>query len=104
MTFVAKPRLHHLPFPFGQSFEELPDSSAAVPRVGGHFLLLRPRTGEKSKNLEEILDLTTRAAHEQELFPPADWDFIEWLAEWGREVRRRHLRCRRSGEAEYRHP
>ncbi len=50
-------------------------------RLRVEFLLLRPRTGEKSKNLEEILDLTTRAAHEQELFPPADWEFIEWLSE-----------------------
>src|SRR6266853_984815 len=45
------------------------------------LLLLRPRTGEKAKTLEEIIELTTRAAHEQELFPPADWEFISWLAE-----------------------
>jgi hypothetical protein len=42
--------------------------------------LIRPRTGEKVRSLAEIVDLTTRAAHEQELFPPADWVFIEWLA------------------------
>ena len=28
-----------------------------------------------------MIELTTRAAHEQELFPPGDWEFIEWLAE-----------------------
>lgn len=46
-----------------------------------HFHLLRPRTGEKLKNLQELIDLTNRAAHEQELFKPEDWDFIQWLAE-----------------------
>lgn len=45
------------------------------------FYLFRPRTGEKQKRLSEIIELTTRSAHEQELFPPADWDFIRWLAE-----------------------
>src|ERR1051325_5637885 len=44
------------------------------------FHLLRPRTGEKIKTLSELIDLTTRAAHEQELFPPKDWEFIQWLA------------------------
>ena len=43
--------------------------------------LLRPRTGEKVRTLGEIIELTTRAAHEQELFPPGDWEFIQWLAE-----------------------
>lgn len=54
--------------------------SPAWCRLGVQFLLLRPRTGEKLKTLEELLDLTTRAAHEQELFLPEDWDFIQWLA------------------------
>jgi len=44
------------------------------------FFLLRQRTGEKLKTLTELIDLTTRAAHEQELFPSADWEFIQWLA------------------------
>jgi len=43
--------------------------------------LLRPRTGERVRKLGEIIELTTRAAHEQELFPPNDWEFIQWLAE-----------------------
>jgi superfamily II DNA or RNA helicase len=42
--------------------------------------LTRSRTGDKVKTLKELIDLTTRAAHEQELFPPADWEFIQWLA------------------------
>jgi hypothetical protein len=45
------------------------------------FHLMRPRTGDKLKTLEELIDLTTRAAHEQELFPPEDWEFIQWLAQ-----------------------
>lgn len=45
------------------------------------FNLFRPRTGEKNKTIGEIVELTTRAAHEQELFPPKDWEFIQWLAE-----------------------
>jgi len=45
------------------------------------FVLLRPRTGEKIRSLAEIIELTSRAAHEQELFPPEDWQFVQWLAE-----------------------
>ncbi len=45
------------------------------------FHLFRQRTGEKRKSLGEVVELTTRAAHEQELFSLADWDFIQWLAE-----------------------
>ena len=50
-------------------------------RLAVQFHLYRVRTGEKVKSLAEILELTTRAAHEQELFPYPDWQFIEWLAE-----------------------
>jgi hypothetical protein len=44
------------------------------------FHVSRLRTGEKPKTLAEIVDLTTRAAHEQELFSFTDWDFIQWLS------------------------
>lgn len=44
------------------------------------FHLFRPRAGEKLKTPAEVIDLTTRAAHEHELFPPSDWEFIEWLS------------------------
>src|SRR5438094_904620 len=37
-------------------------------RLGVQFHLLRPRTGEKLKTLAELLELTARAAHEEELF------------------------------------
>ncbi len=43
--------------------------------------LFRPRTGEKIRPVSEIIELTTRATHEQELFSPQDWEFIQWLAE-----------------------
>jgi hypothetical protein len=46
-----------------------------------HFNLFRPRTGDKFRPLTEILELTQRSAHEQELFSPADWEFVKWLAE-----------------------
>ena len=46
-----------------------------------HFNLFRPRTGDKFRPLTEILELTHRSAHEQELFSPADWEFVQWLAE-----------------------
>src|SRR5262249_34840927 len=45
------------------------------------FLLMRPRTGEKVKKIGDLLELTARAAHEQELFAPADWEFIVWLSD-----------------------
>jgi superfamily II DNA or RNA helicase len=50
-------------------------------RLAVQFHLMRPRTGEKVRSLQEIIELTTRAAHEQELFPPSDWEFVQWLAE-----------------------
>jgi len=50
-------------------------------RLAVQFLLLRPRTGEKARTLRELVDLVVRATHEQELFSPADWEFIEWLAD-----------------------
>ena len=49
------------------------------------FHLARPRTGEKVKTWEEIVELTTRAAHEQEQFAPGDWEFIQWLAASGNQ-------------------
>ena len=54
-------------------------------RLGVQFHLFRPRTGEKVRTLRDLIDLATRAAHEQELFPPADWEFIAWLTETHRQ-------------------
>ena len=50
-------------------------------RLAVQFLLLRPRTGEKARTLRDMIDLVVRATHEQELFPPADWEFIQWIAD-----------------------
>ncbi len=62
--------------------EAQPDEDApARRRLVVQFHLLRPRTGEKVRTLEELLELTARAAHEQELFRPEDWEFIQWLAQ-----------------------
>src|SRR5579862_723561 len=50
-------------------------------RLAVQFLLSRPRTGEKARTLREMIDLVVRATHEQELFPPTDWEFIQWIAD-----------------------
>ncbi len=50
-------------------------------RLTVQFLLSRPRTGEKARTLREMIDLVVRATHEQELFPPHDWEFIQWIAD-----------------------
>jgi len=50
-------------------------------RLAVQFLLLRPRTGEKARPLRDLVDLVVRATHEQELFPPADWEFIQWITD-----------------------
>lgn len=56
------------------------------------FSLLRQRTGEKIRQIGEIVDLISRSAHERELFTPDDWEIIEWLGsfysakEKGKEV------------------
>jgi superfamily II DNA or RNA helicase len=50
-------------------------------RLAVQFLLSRPRTGEKARTLHEMIDLVVRATHEQELFPPVDWEFIQWIAD-----------------------
>jgi len=64
------------------------DDRPSLRGLSVQFVLSRPRTGEKARSLGEVIELTTRAAHEQELFPPEDWQFIRWLAETygGRKV------------------
>ena len=54
-------------------------------RLAVHFFLLRPRTGEKARSLHDLVDLVVRAAHEQELFTPWDWEFIQWIYDTHRE-------------------
>src|SRR5437868_10073424 len=83
--WLFPPRLNHLDAPRAALrvvCQAEPDSEQPVRhRLAVQFLLMRPRAGEKVKSLQEVIELTTRAAHEQEQFPPADWEFISWLAE-----------------------
>lgn len=57
------------------------EEGAALKKLVLGCFVRRPRTGEKERTLEELVDLNTRAAHEQELFPKPDWDFIQWAVE-----------------------
>ncbi len=61
------------------------DDQPALHFLQVEFSLFRPRTGEKNKTAAEVIELMTRATHEQEIFSPADWEFIQWLAETYRE-------------------
>lgn len=59
-----------------------PEPDKATPglhKLAVSFLIERPRAGEKQKTIEDLAELTRRATHEEELFPPADWEFIQWL-------------------------
>jgi superfamily II DNA or RNA helicase len=65
-----------------------PQADEAEPsrhRLMIQFLLLRPRTGEKARSLHDLVDLVVRAAHEQELFTPWDWEFVQWIYDTHRE-------------------
>jgi superfamily II DNA or RNA helicase len=53
----------------------------ALHRLKVRLSLFRQRTGERIRPVSEIVELTTRATHEQELFSPQDWELIQWLAE-----------------------
>jgi superfamily II DNA or RNA helicase len=84
-TWLFPPRPTHLDAPRASLrviCQAQPDEqNRAWHRLAVRFQLARPRTGEKLRTLEELIDLTTRAAHEQELFPAEDWEFIQWLAQ-----------------------
>jgi SNF2 family DNA or RNA helicase len=84
-AWLFPPRLTHLDAPRASlrvvCHPEPDDTQPARHRVAVRFHLQRPRSGEKVRDLAEIIELTARAAHEQEQFPPSDWEFIQWLAE-----------------------
>ena len=61
------------------------DTEPSRHRLMIQFLLLRPRTGEKARSLHDLVDLVVRAAHEQELFTPWDWEFVQWIYDTHRE-------------------
>ena len=54
---------------------------SALHTLAVRFNLFRPRSGEKGRTVAELVELTTRSTHEQELFAPPDWEFLEWLAQ-----------------------
>lgn len=58
------------------------EQNPGLHHLGIQLRLIRPRTGDKVRTPAEIIELTTRAAHEQELFSQEDWEFIEWLRDW----------------------
>jgi len=61
-----------------------PAPDKAIPglyKLAVTFLIERPRVGEKQKSIQDLAELTRRATHEEELFPPPDWEFIRWLTE-----------------------
>ena len=64
------------------------------------FLVQRQRAGEKAKSVAELVELTTRATHEAELFPALDWEFILWLSETYRGKERSELESLPLTEAE----
>ncbi|HEX3889595.1 MAG TPA: ATP-dependent helicase, partial [Verrucomicrobiae bacterium] len=57
------------------------DEEPSRHKLAVQFLLSRPRTGEKARPLHDLIDLVVRATHEQELFPPHDWEFIQWITD-----------------------
>jgi SNF2 family DNA or RNA helicase len=62
------------------SVQPAPDHPA-LHALSVKFNLCRPRTGEKIRPIAELIELTHRAAHEQELFAPDQWEFIKWLSD-----------------------
>jgi len=64
---------------FGEVISEAQNSKLQALKV--HFNLFRPRTGERHRSIGDLIEITTRSAHEQELFAPADWQFLLWLGE-----------------------
>ena len=50
-------------------------------QLGIEIHIIRPRTGDRIKSLEDMADLTMRAAHEQELFSAEHWNFIRWASD-----------------------
>jgi superfamily II DNA or RNA helicase len=87
-------QLEHWLFPSSPAQLDSPRASIRVacePQPAGEFSSLyglhvaffvsRHRTGEKGRTLAEVVALTSRTAHERELFSFEDWQFIQWLAD-----------------------
>ncbi|MBI2947908.1 MAG: DEAD/DEAH box helicase [Verrucomicrobia bacterium] len=57
------------------------DDQPTLHNLKVQFAVSRPKSGEKLRTVSEVVELATRSGHEQELFPPADCNFILWLKE-----------------------
>ncbi len=57
------------------------EEGSALHALSVTFYVSRHRTGERVKTLAEVVELTSRTSHEQELFSSEDWQFIQWLSE-----------------------
>ena len=84
-TGCFPPKPAHLDSPARLVARRLPAAtgcrtSGPLPPWRFNFISCARAPARKSARLREIIELTTRAAHEQELFPPDDWEFIQWLA------------------------
>ncbi|MBR6460678.1 MAG: ATP-dependent helicase, partial [Verrucomicrobia bacterium] len=55
------------------------DTDANEYTVNVRFQVCRPRLGNRSRSLDKLRDMLSRAAHERELFPVNDWLLLEWL-------------------------
>src|SRR5690349_818549 len=53
--------------------QPLPLADSVLRGLKAEFGVLRPRTGEKIRSLRDLIELSTRSTHEEELFSPADW-------------------------------
>ena len=84
-NWMFPPAPNHLDAPrasiraVGTPVAEGDDSDLQLLKV--EFIVRRPRTGDRKKSIANLVDLTVRAAHEQELFPADDWEFIEWITD-----------------------
>jgi superfamily II DNA or RNA helicase len=84
-NWILPPGPSHLDLPRAalriQCQPEPVDDQSSLHRLRVQFRLFRPRTGEKSKTLGELIELTSRSTHEHELFSRGHWEFIQWLAD-----------------------
>ena len=51
----------------------------ALHELKAELFIFRPRAGERKRTVGDLLEMRTRAAHEQELFTGNDWEFIQWI-------------------------
>ncbi|MBI5387083.1 MAG: DEAD/DEAH box helicase family protein [Verrucomicrobia bacterium] len=57
------------------------DGTPTLHALRVRFNLFRPRTGERCRSLGDLLEIPKKSPQDQELFPPLDWDFLQWMGE-----------------------